>query len=90
MDESMYIQIVHNIFSNFIKYAGIDTHLICTYKKNEESIELGFHDDGIGIPQSDIGFVKEKFYRVDTARNRDNHSMGIGLSIVEHIMRIHG
>lgn len=90
MDKSMFIQILHNIFSNFIKYAGTKTQLTCSYVRTKESIEISFHDNGIGIPESEISLVREKFYRIDKSRTRDkNMSMGIGLSIIDHIVRIH-
>ncbi len=90
IDESMFTQIVHNIFSNFIKYSGLNTTLICRYEKTDTNVILSFTDDGVGISESDLPYVKEKFYRVDTGRTRTDKSMGIGLSIIEHIMRVHG
>ena len=90
IDESMFTQIVHNIFSNFIKYSGLNTTLICRYEKNDTNVILSFTDDGVVISESDLPYVKEKFYRVDTGRTRTDKSMGIGLSIIEHIMRVHG
>ena len=68
MDRDMYIQILHNIFSNFIKYAGKDTILTIEYEKKEKEYILSFTDDGTGIPESELAYVKEKFYRVDKAR----------------------
>ena len=86
----MFIQILHNVFSNFIKYAGHGTILHCTYTRTKEHIQIAFNDDGIGIPESEISLVREKFYRIDKSRTRDkNMSMGIGLSIIDHIARIH-
>lgn len=86
----MFIQILHNVFSNFIKYAGHGTQLTCTYIRTKNAIQITFHDDGIGIPESEISLVREKFYRIDKSRTRDtNMSMGIGLSIIDHIVRIH-
>jgi two-component system, OmpR family, sensor histidine kinase BaeS len=90
IDESMFTQIVHNIFSNFIKYAGSGSTLTCGYAKTDTTVILSFIDDGVGIPQQDLPYVKEKFYRVDTGRTRTDKSMGIGLSIIDHIMRVHG
>lgn len=91
MDEGMFIQIIHNIFSNFIKYAGDETSLTCEYQRTSSEVILTFRDDGKGIPEKDLPFVKEKFYRVDSGRSRDqDKSMGIGLSIIDHIMRAHG
>ncbi len=91
MDKDMCIQVVHNIFSNFIKYAGIGSTLYCQYEKDESFYILRFSDDGVGIPPGEIALVKEKFYRVDKWRTRDDTlSMGIGLSIIERIAKIHG
>ena len=90
IDESMFTQIVDNIFSNFIKYAGAESTLVCRYEKTDTQVILSFVDDGIGIPEADLPYVKEKFYRVDTGRTHTDKSMGIGLSIIDHIMRVHG
>lgn len=46
MDEAMFSQIIHNIFSNFVKYAGNGAALICRYKKTDNHIVLRFSDDG--------------------------------------------
>ena len=90
MDKNMFIQVLHNIFSNFIKYAWSEKELSCEYSRTKESIKIVFRDNGIGIPDDEINFVKEKFYRVDKARTRDStNSMWIGLSIIDHIVRIH-
>lgn len=90
MDKNMYIQILHNIFSNFHKYAGEKTTLTITLEKTRKEFILIFSDNGKGIPDKEIAYVKEKFYRVDKARTGDtNGSMGIGLSIIERIARLH-
>ena len=90
MDPNMLIQILHNIFSNFIKYAGTDTILTCRYTRKKEAIQIEFSDNGVGIPTDEISLVREKFYRIDKSRTRDmSMSMGIGLSIIDHIVRIH-
>ncbi len=90
MDRNMFVQILHNIFSNFIKYAGNNTILECRYSREATNIWIEFSDNGAWIPIEEISLVKEKFYRVDKSRTRDTHmSMGIGLSIIDHIVRIH-
>lgn len=90
MDNNMFIQILHNVFSNFIKYAGKNTLLKCICTRDKDIIKIEFSDNGIGIPIDEINLVREKFYRVDKSRTRDaTMSMGIGLSIIDHITRIH-
>ena len=90
MDKDMFVQILHNIFSNSIKYAGTGTTLDIRYSRQKDTIKIEFSDDGAGIPDGEISLVREKFYRVDKSRTRDSKmSMGIGLSIIDHIVRIH-
>lgn len=90
MDQHMYIQILHNIFSNFIKYAGTQSHMTISLRKTRKEYIITFVDDGVGIPEKEIEYVKEKFYRVDKARTGERHgSMGIGLSICDRIARLH-
>lgn len=90
MDKWMYIQILHNIISNFIKYAWENSSLLISYKKDAKEYILTFSDDGIWIPSEELEYVKEKFYRVDKARTQSDKSMGIGLSIIDKIARLHG
>lgn len=90
MDKWMYIQILHNIISNFIKYAWDNSSLLISYKKDAKEYILTFSDDGIWIPSEELEYVKEKFYRVDKARTQSDKSMGIGLSIIDKIARLHG
>lgn len=68
----------------------MNTTLQCEYIRNKDTVSIKFSDNGIGIPEDEINLVKEKFYRVDKSRTRDSMmSMGIGLSIIDHIVRIH-
>lgn len=89
MDKWMCTQILHNIFSNFLKYAWEWTELICSYKKTTDMYILTFRDNGVWIPDSEIEFVREKFYRVDKWRTARDGSMGIWLSIIDRIARLH-
>lgn len=86
-----YIQILHNIFSNFIKYAGKNTTLRLTHKRNPHFSELVFTDDGVGVKRENLRYIGEKFFREDPGRTQhDMHSMGIGISLIRRILEHHG
>lgn len=83
-------QIVFNLAENGIKYnvAGGTLHIRLT--RDETQIYLTVEDTGIGIPEEDIPYIFDRFYRVDKARRRDEGGSGLGLSIVWDMVRQYG
>lgn len=89
-DESKFIQLLHNIFSNFIKYSGSGKVLTIKSVERNERIFITFRDNGNGVPKKEIAFIREKFYQVDKSRSASrDRGIGIGLSIIEKIVSLH-
>lgn len=89
-DESKFIQLLHNIFSNFIKYSGKGKTLTIKSTERNGRIYLSFRDNGKGVPRKEIAFIREKFYQVDKSRSASSErGIGIGLSIIEKIIALH-
>jgi signal transduction histidine kinase len=58
--------------------------------RDRPAVELVLNDDGDGIAAEHLPHVFERFYRVDTARDRDHGGSGIGLAIVKALVESHG
>jgi len=85
-------QVLVNLVDNAIKYGRAGGHVSVTAKvlDSRDKVEILVIDDGPGIPQEALPRVFERFYRVDTARSREQGGTGLGLSIVKHIIQAHG
>lgn len=88
-DEEKLKQIFINIIENAIRYSAENTaiHITTIAKQNDAVISI--RDSGIGIPQEDLPRITERFYRVNKARSRTDGGSGLGLSIVDQLVRQH-
>jgi len=86
-DELKLKQAIIILIDNAIKYSSekIDVYL----EEKEPFIIIRVKDYGIGIPESEIINIFERFYRVDKARSRETGGTGLGLSIAKNIMKQH-
>lgn len=75
-------QIVFNLVENAIKYNLPGGSVMITLTREEKDIILNVDDTGIGVPESDLPYIFDRFYRVDKARSREAGGSGLGLSIV--------
>lgn len=89
-DQSMMIRLVSNLISNAYNYGKINGFINVTLKENNEFIALVVKDDGIGIAKDEQEKIWHRFYQIDKSRtSKENTNMGLGLSMVLQIARIH-
>ncbi|MDR3170194.1 MAG: HAMP domain-containing histidine kinase [Treponema sp.] len=82
-------QVFINLLSNAIKYTDCGSVTV-SIEKGEKNWAIRIADTGIGIPESDIPHVFERFYRSDKSRNHSTGGAGIGLTIAATIVGAHG
>jgi two-component system phosphate regulon sensor histidine kinase PhoR len=85
-DADKFKQMLINLVDNAINYSEVgDSVFIGTEYKANKCI-LWVKDTGVGIAESQIPRIFERFYRVDKARSRSKGGTGLGLAIVKHIV----
>jgi signal transduction histidine kinase len=77
-----------NIGENALRHASGRVDLMLVERDGE--VVLTVDDDGPGIPESERARVLQRFVRLDEARSRDEGGSGLGLSIVDEVVRAHG
>ena len=89
-DRLQLVSAVSNLVDNAVKYSEKGDKVTIRVSALDSTVDIYVSDEGIGIPQSDIDRIFERFYRVDRARSRGTGGTGLGLSIVRHVMNNHG
>lgn len=90
-DEPRLIQVVMNLLDNAIRYSNPGGQVWVSVELTDDSARLMIRDTGIGIAPEHLPHIFERFYRADPTRRRTGgSSSGLGLSIVEWIVRTHG
>lgn len=90
-DEAKIEMVINNLLSNAIRYGQVGG-VIRIYLKavgGDKGCYLGVENDGEPIPEDKMGMIWEKFYRVESSRNKDNGGSGLGLAIVKNILDLH-
>jgi PAS domain S-box-containing protein len=91
VDRDMWEKIVLNLLSNAFKFTfdgGITVELGSS--ADGRFAQLIVRDTGVGIPQSKLPMLFERFHRIEGQRGRSFEGSGIGLALVQELVRLHG
>ncbi|MBC1219924.1 response regulator [Nostoc sp. UCD121] len=89
VDREMWEKIVLNLLSNAFKFTMTGEIAVSLQWANDH-IEFAVKDTGIGIPAEEIPHLFERFHRVKGAQGRTFEGSGIGLSLVQELVQMHG
>jgi signal transduction histidine kinase/DNA-binding response OmpR family regulator len=91
VDRDMWEKIVLNLLSNAFKYTlqgSIAVRL--RPAAGSSAVELTVEDTGVGIPEHELPHLFERFHRVEGQRGRTQEGSGIGLALVQELVKLHG
>ncbi len=90
-DGSKVKQVLTNLLRNALIYTLDEIKVEVTwFMSDKRELCVQVKDWGAGIPEAEHDRIFERFYRIDKSRSRKSGGSGIGLSIVKHIMELHG
>lgn len=83
-------QVVWNLLSNAVKFTPPGGRIRATLARENRCMRIEVTDTGAGIPESFLPYVFDRFRQADSSSTRSAGGLGIGLTIVRHIIELHG
>ncbi len=89
-DSGRLSQVLHNLLNNALVHTSKGGQITIHTSYTSEKVSLQVKDTGDGIPVENLPYVFNRFYRVDSSRNRNTGGTGLGLAIVKALVEAHG
>jgi signal transduction histidine kinase/DNA-binding response OmpR family regulator len=89
VDREMWEKVVLNLLSNALKHT-FDGEIVVSVRRVGNAAELAVRDTGVGIAADQLPRIFERFHRIAGARSRTHEGSGIGLALVQELVRLHG
>jgi two-component system OmpR family sensor kinase/two-component system sensor histidine kinase BaeS len=90
-DPDRIFQVLANLVANALRHTPSGGHVVVLAELADARAQITVEDDGVGIPEEDLPFIFDRFWRGDKARTRvDGGGSGLGLAIARQLVRNHG
>ena len=90
VDPGRMTQVLTNIVDNALRHTPQGGKIILSAKEVNNQVELAIQDSGPGLEGEDLDRIFERFYRTDSARQREDGGSGLGLAIAKSIVQANG
>lgn len=88
-DEDLIKQVVYNLVENAVKFVDQDGYIEFSFSEDETNDIVAVRNSGEGLTKDEISKVFERFYKTDESRGIDPTGVGLGLSIVRSLIKLH-
>ena len=89
IDREMWEKIVLNLLSNAFKYT-LQGRIVVRLRGADGQAVLEVEDSGVGIPAHELSRIFERFHRIEGSAGRTQEGSGIGLALVQGLVKLHG
>jgi hypothetical protein len=89
-DSDRLLQIVWNLLSNAVKFSNVGGRVTVSLEDRDGAIAVTIADTGAGIAPQFLPLVFDRFMQADSSSTRRHGGLGLGLSIVRHLVELHG
>ncbi len=89
-DKDLLHQVVYNLIENAVKFTNQDGYIEFDMDESADMVNFVVRNSGMGIKDSEIEMVFDRFYKTDKSRSQDKKGLGLGLYLVRSIIRMHG
>jgi signal transduction histidine kinase len=89
-DGDLLVRSFENLLSNAIRYGQDSRYIDISFLVSEGEAVVSIVNFGEPIPERDLPFLFDRFYRVDRSRSKETGGTGLGLAIAKSIIEVHG
>ncbi len=89
VDATLISKVLSNLLDNAIKYSPEKTSVTLTTRESGDHVEITIEDQGIGIPEAEIGNLFSRFYRINNDTTRSVKGTGLGLYLSRYFIEAH-
>ena len=82
-------QVLRNLLVNAVTHTPNNGEIRVSAGQHNGHVQLSVKDNGTGIPEDDLPYIFERFYRVDKSRSRSTGGVGLGLTIAKRLIEAH-